>query len=106
VPHYSESKSKARRSTGLHGVISYMAVLPAAIRLLVINGPEREADHLLPSSAEIKIVWSHTSSLPRVFRTRCLINYRDRSTAWACRLAPPARGHIVWNSLTDLFLYG
>jgi hypothetical protein len=44
-----------------------MTILPAAVRLLVINGPEREADNLLPSNAEVRNAWSHTSSLSRVF---------------------------------------
>jgi hypothetical protein len=35
-----------------------------------------EADHSPPSSAEVKNVWSYTSTPPYVFMARCLIEQR------------------------------
>jgi hypothetical protein len=45
--------------------------------------PEREADHLPPSNAEVKNAWSYTSTLPYVFMAWCLIKQWIRLlTAW------------------------
>jgi hypothetical protein len=37
--------------------------------------PGREADHLPPSSAEVKNVWSYASTPPYVFMALCLIKH-------------------------------
>jgi hypothetical protein len=39
---------------------------------------ERESDHSPPPSAELKNVWSYTSTPPYVFMVRGLIKYRVR----------------------------
>jgi hypothetical protein len=40
--------------------------------------PGREADHLPPSSAEVKNAWDYTSTLAYVFMAWCLVKYRIR----------------------------
>jgi hypothetical protein len=42
-----------------------------------IKRPGREADHSLPSSAEVKKIWSYTSITPHVSMTWCLISSRN-----------------------------
>jgi hypothetical protein len=44
-----------------------------------VKGPDREGDHSLPSSAEVKNVWSYSSafSRPYTFMAWWLIKYRD-----------------------------
>jgi hypothetical protein len=37
---------------------------------------ERQADHLPPSSAEVKNVWSYTTLPPYVFMAWCLMKHR------------------------------
>jgi hypothetical protein len=37
----------------------------------------READHLPPSSSEVKKAWSYTSTLQYVFMAWCLVKHRD-----------------------------
>jgi hypothetical protein len=39
-----------------------------------------EADHLPPSSAEVKNAWSYTSTPPYVFMAWCLVKHRDNFT--------------------------
>jgi hypothetical protein len=41
---------------------------------------EREADHSPPPSAEVKNVWSYTSSPQYVFMAWCLVKHRDKFT--------------------------
>jgi hypothetical protein len=50
--------------------------VPGALSLGV-KRPGREADHSLPSSAEIKDAWSYTSTPQYVFLAWCLIKHRD-----------------------------
>jgi hypothetical protein len=40
----------------------------------------READHLPPSSAEVKNAWSYTSTLPYSFMACCLVEHRGNFT--------------------------
>jgi hypothetical protein len=47
---------------------------------LGIKRPGREADHSPPSSSEIKIVWSYTSTPPKVFMAWCLVKHSDGFT--------------------------
>jgi hypothetical protein len=42
-----------------------------------VKRPRREADYSLPSSAEVKNVWSYTFTPPYVFMARYLIKNRD-----------------------------
>jgi hypothetical protein len=42
-----------------------------------VKRPGREADHSLPSSAEIKNAWSYISTLPYIHMAWCLVKYRD-----------------------------
>jgi len=44
---------------------------------LVVKRPGREADHSLPSSAEVKNVSSYTSSPQYNFMAYCLVTHRD-----------------------------
>jgi hypothetical protein len=41
---------------------------------LVAQRPVREADNLPPSNAEVKNVWSYTSTHPYVFTAWCLLS--------------------------------
>jgi hypothetical protein len=57
---------------------------------LRIKRPAREADHSPPSRAEVKKVWSHTST-PPTFIAWCFVEHRDKSnmfpfftTFWKC----------------------
>jgi hypothetical protein len=50
---------------------------------LRVKQPGREADHLPPSSAEVKNVWSYTSTPQHVFMAWCLVKQRDNSTLCA-----------------------
>jgi hypothetical protein len=43
-----------------------------------VKRPGREADHSTPYSAEVKNVWSYTSTAPYVFMSWCLVKYRTR----------------------------
>jgi hypothetical protein len=45
-----------------------------------VKRPGLEADHLPPSSAEIRNAWSYTSTLHYVFMARCLVKHRDNFT--------------------------
>jgi hypothetical protein len=42
---------------------------------LVVNRPEREADHSPPSSAEVKNALRYTSTPPYVFLAECLAKH-------------------------------
>jgi hypothetical protein len=44
---------------------------------LGIKWPGREADHSLPSNAELKNVWSYTSTPQHLFVAWCFVKYRD-----------------------------
>jgi hypothetical protein len=44
---------------------------------LGVKRPEREADHLPPSNAEVKNAWCYTSTLQYVFMAWCLVKHRD-----------------------------
>jgi hypothetical protein len=44
---------------------------------LGVKGPEREADHSPPSSAEVKNTWNYTSTPQCVFLAWCLVRHRD-----------------------------
>jgi hypothetical protein len=75
-------------------------LLPSRYRGLLLLGVKRsgrEADHLSPSSAEVKDVWSYTSTPQYVFMAWCLVNHRDNfaftlgsrledQVCWRCRL--------------------
>jgi hypothetical protein len=41
-----------------------------------IKRPECEADKSFPSSADVKIVWSYTFTLPYVFLAWCLVKQK------------------------------
>jgi len=41
-----------------------------------VKRPEHEADHLPPSSAEVKNAWSYIFTVPYVFMTSCLVKHR------------------------------
>jgi hypothetical protein len=43
-----------------------------------VKRPVREADHLPPSSTEVKNAWRYTSTPSYVFMTWCLVQYRMR----------------------------
>jgi hypothetical protein len=60
---------------------------------LGVKRPGREADHSLPSSAEVKNAWSYTSTPPYVFMAWCLVKHRDNFTGWVYR-------HVSW-TVTD-----
>jgi hypothetical protein len=45
-----------------------------------VRQPGREADHLLPSNAEVKNAWSYTSTRQYVFTALCLVKHRDNFT--------------------------
>jgi hypothetical protein len=52
----------------------------------------READHSSPSSAEVKNVWTYTSTPQYVFLAWCLVKYRDNFTFYlypSSRPLPP-----------------
>jgi hypothetical protein len=53
--------------------------IPGALSLGV-KRPGREAYHSLLSSAEVKNVWSYTSTLQYVFMAWCLVKHRDNFT--------------------------
>jgi hypothetical protein len=53
--------------------------VPGALSLGV-KRPEREADHLPPSSAEVKNAWSYASTPQYVFMAWCLVKHRDNFT--------------------------
>jgi hypothetical protein len=47
---------------------------------LGVKRPRREADHSLPSSAEVKNAWSYTSTPQYVLMAWCLVKHRDNFT--------------------------
>jgi hypothetical protein len=47
-------------------------------------GPRREADHSPPSSAEVKNVWSYTSTPHYVFMAWCLVKHFNLNLYLAC----------------------
>jgi len=47
-----------------------------------IKRPESEADHLPPSSTEIKNAWSYISTRPYVFMAWCLVKHRGNFTLY------------------------
>jgi hypothetical protein len=53
--------------------------VPGALSLGV-KRPKREADHSPPYSAEVKNVWSYTSTPQYAFMVRCLVKHRDNFT--------------------------
>jgi hypothetical protein len=57
-----------------------------------VKRPGREADHSLPSSADIKIAWRYTSTIPYVM-VWFLVKLRDNFTLlyWSFRFRPPKR---------------
>jgi hypothetical protein len=44
---------------------------------LEVKQPGREADHSLPSSAEVKNAWRYASTSEYVFETWCLVKHSD-----------------------------
>jgi hypothetical protein len=48
---------------------------------LGVNLPGREADHLPPSTAEVKNAWRYTSTPQFVFMAWCLVQHRDNFTS-------------------------
>jgi hypothetical protein len=61
------------------GVVRDPASYPMSTRdsSLGVKRPGREADHSLPSSAEVKNAWSCTSTRQYVFMAWCLVKHRD-----------------------------
>jgi hypothetical protein len=53
--------------------------LPGALSL-VLNRPGLEGDHSTLSNAEVKNLWSYTSTPRYVFMALCLVKYRDNFT--------------------------
>jgi hypothetical protein len=49
---------------------------------LGVKRPRREADHLPPSSVEVKNAWSYTSTPQYVFMAWCLVKHRDNFTLY------------------------
>jgi hypothetical protein len=47
---------------------------------LGVKRPGREADHSLPSSADVKNAWSYTSTPQYVFMAWCSVKHRDNFT--------------------------
>jgi hypothetical protein len=47
---------------------------------LCYSRPKREADHSPPSGAEVKNVWSYTSTPQYVFMAWCLLKHKDNFT--------------------------
>jgi hypothetical protein len=46
----------------------------------IIKWPGSEGDHSSESSAEVKNVWSYTSTHPYIFMAWCLVKHRDNFT--------------------------
>jgi hypothetical protein len=57
----------------LFGIASRPSLAPTGVK-----GPGRDADHSLPSRAEIKNAWSYTFTPQYVFILRCLIKQKKR----------------------------
>jgi hypothetical protein len=55
---------------------SHIQWTPVALSLSV-KRPGHETDHSPPTSAEAKITWSYTSTVPYVFIAQCLVKLRD-----------------------------
>jgi hypothetical protein len=49
----------------------------AGVLSLGVKRPGSEADHPLPSSADVKNAWSYTSTPQYVFMVWCLVKHRD-----------------------------
>jgi len=47
---------------------------------VAIKRPERDADHLRPSSSEVNNAWSYTTTFPFVFMAWCLVKHTDNFT--------------------------
>jgi hypothetical protein len=47
---------------------------------LGVKRPGREADHSLPSSAEVRNAWSYTYTPQYAFMALCLVKHRDNCT--------------------------
>jgi len=60
--------------------------LPGAITPRV-KQPGREADHSSLSSAEVKNVWSYTSTPQYVFTASCSVKHRDNLTLYLFRIS-------------------
>jgi hypothetical protein len=60
-----------------HSVQHGSRVRPA---FLGVKQPGREADHKHPSNAEVKNVWSYTSTPQYVFVAWCLVKHKDYFT--------------------------
>jgi hypothetical protein len=68
LPHSVQISSRA-----------HLVFYPAGARVVSpgVKRPGREANHLPPSSAEVKNAWSYTSTTQYVFMAWCLIMNRD-----------------------------
>jgi hypothetical protein len=51
---------------------------------LGVKLPEREAEHSLSPSAEVKNAWTYTSSQPYMFMAWYLVKHRDAFTTHMC----------------------
>jgi hypothetical protein len=63
------------------GVVRHPASYPMGTGTLSlgVKRPGCEADHSLPSSAEVKNAWSYTSTPQYVFMAWCLVKHRDNA---------------------------
>jgi hypothetical protein len=63
------------------GIFLFTTASRTALALsLEVKRPGREADHSLPSSAEVKNAWSYTSTPQYFFMAWCLVKHRDNFT--------------------------
>jgi len=65
---------------------AHSASFPVGSGALTLGVKRRghEADHSIPSTAEVKYAWSYISTLPYAFMAWCLVEYRDNSTFYLC----------------------
>jgi hypothetical protein len=49
---------------------------------LEVRRPERETNHSLPSSVEVKNTWNYTSTPPYAFMSLCLVKHGDNFTSY------------------------
>jgi hypothetical protein len=61
-----------------------------------------EADHLLPSSAEVKNVCRYNSTPPYVFMAWCLAKYRDSFTFTLHGTTSPALRYLIDHVVNEI----
>jgi hypothetical protein len=69
--------------------------VPGALSLGV-KRPGREADHLPPSSVEVKNAWSYNSTPQCVFMVWCLVKHKDNFTFYLCYFHCILKKSILW----------